>query len=367
MTESLPSRLKASYRRHERWVPIVAFVCGFVFDMTLLQRIDEPKVMVQQAAYLVLAAVLLTVDLFELLTPITAPFLLRKVWGYREFLLHFMLGTLLNSYTIFYFKSASGITSFIFIFLLVAALTLSEFKKFGQSQRQVHMALWSLCLISYCQTLLPILLGFINTFAFLCSTLAALLAFAMFYKLIRPKFTEHHHPEFLKTQVAYPYILVQILFAAMYFTHAIPPVPLSVSYMGIFHQVEKKDGEYLLSYNRPGYLFWEHGDETFEARPGDAVIAFVQVFLPSGFKQQLNVRWSLDDAKRGWQTQDSIPLNLTGGREEGFRATVYKNNYQPGKWRIQIETEDAREVGRLTFHIEADDSQDPREFKIETR
>src|SRR3982751_5786983 len=95
--------LKAQYQKHERWVPPVAFVCGFLFDMTFLKRIDEPKVVLQQAIYLLLSLGLLTVDLFELDKEINPPAFLRKIWQYREFFLHFLLGTLLNSYTIFYF------------------------------------------------------------------------------------------------------------------------------------------------------------------------------------------------------------------------------------------------------------------------
>ena len=160
----------------------------------------------------------------------------------------------------------------------------------------------------------------------------------------------------------YPYAITQTVFTLLYFAHAIPPVPLSVSYMGIYHSLTKANGTYFLSYSRPEYKFWQHGDETFLARPGDTVIAFVQVFSPSGFKDQLNVRWSLYDEKRGWQAQDAIPLAVSGGREQGYRAITEKNNYQPGQWRVQVETRDEHEVGRLDFTIEKDESTAEREF-----
>ncbi len=365
MFETLRSRVKEIYQQYERWIPIAGFVLGFLFDATLLRRIDEPKVIVQQAIYLLLSCCLITVDLFEFVREIHPPLILNKIWKYREFLLHFMLGTLLNSYTIFYFKSASGLTSYIFIFILIASLTLSEFKRFGNSQHQVHMGLWSLCLISYLQALVPILFGAMGILPFLASCSSSIFIFWCYYRLIKPKLVSK--PELLKTHVVYPFAAIQGIFALLYFANAIPPVPLSVSYMGIYHQAEKKDGQYLLSYQHSWFKFWQHGDETFEARPGDTVIAFIQVFSPSGFKDQLQIRWLLHDPKSGWQAQDAIPLTVSGGRDEGYRALIQKNNYQPGKWRVQVETKDNREVGRIGFTIVPDLDTGDRSFNTEVR
>lgn len=356
---------KSFYSKYERWVPIVAFACGFLFDMMVLHRIDEPQVLIQQAIYLLVSCVLVTVDLIEKVREIPAPFLFARVWKYREFLMHFLIGTLLNSYTIFYFKSASGVTSFVFIILLVAALTLAEFKNFGEAQRKVHVSLWCLCLVSYFQSLVPILLGTVGSFPFLISSLASILVFTLYVRVLQSKLESH--PELIRSHVLLPYGATHGLFAMLYFLHAIPPVPLSVSYMGIYHEVEKKEGHYYLSYSRPSYKFWQHGDETFEARTGDRVVAFVQVFLPEGFKEQLQVKWSLYDEVKGWVLQDTVPLTLIGGREEGFRATVVKNNYQNGLWRIQIETSEDREVGRLKFTITPEADTSERQMRVDVR
>jgi hypothetical protein len=332
--------------------------------MSVLHRIDEPKVMIQQAVYLMVSAILIAVDLSDTVQKIEVPVFLRKIWKYREFLLHFLLGTLLNSYTIFYFKSASSLTSFVFIFLLVLILILAEFKRFGESQQKVHMALLSLCLVSYFQSLAPILFGFMGIFPFLASGFGSILAFALYYKFLQGRFSES--PELLKTHVLYPYVIVQSIFTLLYFAHAIPPVPLSVSYMGIYHEAKKEDGNYILSYDRPSLYFWQHGDQTFAARSGDAVIAFVAVYSPSGFKDELQVRWLLKDESHGYQSQDVIPLLVTGGREQGYRAVTQKNNYQAGLWRIQVETKDAREIGQLDFTIEPDESTGERIYRTDT-
>jgi hypothetical protein len=149
----------------------------------------------------------------------------------------------------------------------------------------------------------------------------------------------------------------------MYFAHAIPPVPLAVQYMGIYHGIAKKDGAYELSYTRPRWQFWQHGDQTFLARPGDMIYCFARVFSPARFNDRLQVRWLYWTEKKGWEAQDAIPLNIVGGREEGYRGVTQKSHFAPGDWRVQVETMDDREVGRIQFTVVTDDGTDPRDVK----
>ncbi len=376
MSEKLES-LKASYHKHERWVPIIFFGLGFLFDAAILRRIDEPKVIVQQAIYLVIAAILIGVELVEITREVSAPFLLRKIWRYREALLHFLLGTLLNSYTIFYFKSASAITSFIFIGLLITVLILNEFKRFGKQQTKVHVAFLSLCLISYLVSLCPILMGFIGLVPFLIANLSALTIFGAYHFLLKRKLStqplqplqplQTEQKELLRTHVLFPFVAIQVVFAILYFTHAIPPVPLSVSYMGIYHDVKKTEGEYQLSYTRSKWKFWQHGDQSFSARPGDAIYCFARIFSPARFKDKLQVRWLYKDAKLGWKSSDAIPVDIVGGREEGYRGVTKKQNYDAGKWRVVVETLDGREIGQIDFRVEKDDSTEPLQVTTEVQ
>src|ERR1035437_1050262 len=143
------TQIRRIYHTHERWVPIAFFVLGFLFDTLMLTRVDELKVILQQAIYLIISGILIGVEILETNREIHPPRVLSRVWNYREAVLHFLLGTLLNSYTIFYVKSISSVTSFIFIALLIALLIMNEFKRFGQSQNKVHVAFLSLCLTSY--------------------------------------------------------------------------------------------------------------------------------------------------------------------------------------------------------------------------
>jgi hypothetical protein len=338
------TRLREFYGKHHRWISIVFFLLGFLFDTVMLQRIDEPKVILQQALYLLICAFLIGIELIEGSREVPPPRFLARVWIYREPLLSFLLGTLLNSHAIFYFKSASALTSLAFIAVLIALLTINEFKHFEESQVQVHMALLSLCLVSWLVGLAPIVMGYIGAIPFLFAILASISISLAYYFLLRSRLPEHLG--MLLARLALPFTIVHVLFVILYFAHVIPPVPLSTSYIGIFHDVKKADGAYELTYTRPAWKFWQHGDQTFLARPGDTLFCFARIFSPTRFSDQLQVRWLLWDKKQGWLSADAIPMAITGGREGGYRAM------------------DSRELGRINFEVVPDTALGERELKM---
>ncbi len=357
------ARLKAFYSRTERWRPIAFFALGFLFDVVMLSRIDDLWTLAQQAIYLMICGALIGLELVEAARPLEIPRWAGRFWHHREELLHFLMGSLLSGYALFFFKSASALSSFIYVAGLMALLILNEFKRFKKSQAKVHVAFLSLCLISYFVSLSPILLGFIGTLPFLGAIAGSSLVGYGYFRALEPRLKAR--PEVLRTHFLYPFIGVHLLFTGLYFAHAIPPVPLSVSYLGIYHGIARTEDGYLLTSTRPSWKFWQNGDQSFLARPGDAVFCFARIFSPTRFRDRLQVRWLYYDERRGWQSSDAIPLPIVGGRNEGYRGFTKKTNYQPGKWRVQVETLDGREIGRIGFTIEADPQTEPREERTE--
>ncbi len=340
-------------------MPIVFFVIGFLFDAFMLQRIDDHFSMLQQAIYLAIAGSLINLELLEYCGKYRAGSgIWSKIWKYREAIIHFMLGTLLNAYTIFYFKSASVLTSFVFVGFLIFVLILSEFKKFDDSQTIVHMSLWCLCLISYSLYLVPTLIGSIGVGPFLLSVFFSIILSAFVYLRLRQAAQEMRG--LLFKRVFLPFFLIHLLFIGLYFAGAIPPVPLSVSFIGIYHDVQKLDNQYHLTYTDTSWEFLHNGDQEFAARSGDSLYCFARIFSPTRFRDRLMVRWLYRDGKDRWLSSDAIPMEITGGREKGFRGYTVKANYWPGDWRCQIETSDNREIGRITFHVSKDDGTEER-------
>ena len=49
---------------------------------------------------------------------------------------------------------------------------------------------------------------------------------------------------------------------------------------------------------------------------------------------------------------DKIPLKISGGREGGYRLYTFKQRLDPGDWRVDVEAEDGRVIGRVSVIVE---------------
>ncbi|MBI3564837.1 MAG: DUF2914 domain-containing protein, partial [Elusimicrobia bacterium] len=164
----------------------------------------------------------------------------------------------------------------------------------------------------------------------------------------------------LRRHLIIPYACVALGFAGLYFAKIIPPVPLSLSEIGVYHEVRRDGDAFVLTRTRSKWRFWERGDQTFLARPGDKAYCYVSVFSPTRFSERLQVRWLYKDPVDGWGEADAIPLAIVGGRDGGWRGFTVKAKWKPGRWRVRVETSDRRELGRVDLTVAPDDSAAPR-------
>jgi hypothetical protein len=174
-----------------------------------------------------------------------------------------------------------------------------------------------------------------------------------------------HNRELLLRRVAYPYGGMLVTFLVLYALHLIPPVPLSIKHVGIYRSVERVKDGYQVTFAKPAWRFWETGDQTFVARPGDRIYCFFSIFSPAGFRDSVRIRWMYDDPREGWTRRDVVPVAITGGREQGFRGFAYKGNFKPGDWQVRIETVDELEIGRIYLTVEA--SEEAGEIPLKTQ
>lgn len=352
-------RLRQYFRENERSVAVAFFVAGFVFDMLTLGRIDSWLMIGQQAVYLTVIAVLLTQMFLE---QGGTPGVERWYFRYRMAAVHFLLGALLSLYTLFFFKSSSLLVSFAFLGVLVALLLANESSRFKALGLHFKFGLLALCLLSFFAAVVPVFVGSIGLAVFLLSVLVGcvpLVAAAAWIRRSAPPL----FPQ-ARTQILLPLGCVLLGFLVFYLFRLIPPVPLSIPFIGVYHSVERTAEGYQLSHERPAWRVWHNGDQKFLAQPGDKVYVFFRIFSPTRFSDQVLMRWYWKDSSRGWTLQDSIPIKIVGGREEGFRGYGVKANYQPGAWRVQIETIDGREIGRVYFDLKPV-PEAPRSFALE--
>ena len=359
-------RLRLYYARNEQRIAVLSFIGGFVFDIAMVQRADSWHAIAQQVFYLAVVVAALTQMFLEEGAPAPDPanlfFLKRWYYRYRTALLHFFLGTLLNVYTIFFFKSSSLLVSFGFLAFLVVLLWANESERVKSMGLPFKFVLLSLCILCFAANVVPIFVGSIGLVVFLASMIAGcvpLVGVVWWIGRTKPDLVPR-----ARRQMLVPLGAVLIGFLVFYWLRLIPPVPLSIPFIGVYHAVEKTQDDYRLSHERPIWRIWQNGDQEFLAQPGDKIYVFFRIFSPTRFSDQVRMRWYWEDPGRGWLLQDTIPIKIVGGRAEGFRGYGFKSNYQPGEWKVQVETTDGREIGRVYFTLETRPEW-PRTFEID--
>jgi hypothetical protein len=360
---SLMDRVQEWRKKNELLEIAAFFFIGFVYDVVTLSRIDDTFTMVQQFVYLVVLASLL---LLEQRHPEGSepPKALAKVWKWREDAIHFFYGSLLSSYTLFFFKSASGLTAFVFLLVMFGLMVANELPIFRQLGPVVRVALFSLCVSMYFSYVLPVIIGKANFWIFL---LAQVLAGGVIYGVIHllRRWSILDQVQALR-QIAIPGFGVLAALLLFYVVRVVPPVPLAVTFSGVYHGVKKEGGAYHLSHEPKWWKPWQKGDQDFLVRPGDKAYYFFSIFAPKGFDwYTVNVRWYYDHPDKGWTLTSTVPLSIKNkGIERGYRSYAYSSNPKPGDWRVVLETADGHEISRLSFSVEQDTRTEPRQFEI---
>jgi hypothetical protein len=344
------------------WKDIAFFAAGFVFDAFLLHRIDETRTLVQQGLYLAIDGVLLArIIAWRQQVP------RQGNWRERlpraaDWLLHFTLGTLLNAYALFYVKSASGIATILFFLLISALLLLNELPAMRRLGPVVLYGLYSFCLTSYFAYLYPVLIGRIRWWMFVLAVATSVVPLSAI-ALAHHRWTRDRGQ--VIRQALAPALGVQALLLVLYTLRLIPPVPLSLMDIGIYHRVERTDaGTYRVTYRTPPwYQFWRKDDRVFLAAKGDRVYCFFRVFAPSGFHDDVRVDWFFNEPSREWTSAGGTSISVTGGRDGGYAGYAFKQNWRPGDWRVVIHSVDGREIGRRGFSLVAEASE-PTEYEL---
>lgn len=339
---------KGLIEKHKTLFPFLTFLSGFIVDLMTLNRIDQSGLIIQQGLYLVILFTLLGSLFLKPNWSIPKYLFVEKLLNYRTAALHFFFGALLSAYTIFYFKSSSIVVSFIFLIFMATLLVINEHPKFQNLGLGIKSALSALCLISYFGYLVPIIFGIIGISVFMISLLCSGVLLWGFVSLL----LKHIEFQVVRRQVIIPFVGIGIFFFLSYFTKILPPVPLSLQYVGVYHTIEKtSDGKYQLGHYKPWWKFWQNGDQSFFASDSDQVIVFFRLFAPRSFEEEIRLQWSRKNKSGDWEVQDNISIAIAGGRDLGFRGYGQKSHFLEGDWKTQVLTSDNREIGRIHFTI----------------
>ncbi len=256
-----------------------------------------------------------------------------------------------SGFLVFYGRSAAFASSWPFLLVLVGFLIGNEVFKQYHSRLVFSSLLLFFSLYSYSIFVVPVLIRSIGKVPFLLSGAVAVIAFLIFLRLLwvigRDRFRESRWPILLGM------VVITIAMNAFYFTSLLPPLPLALSDIGIFHSVKKVGDKYVATGEQQTWkatLGLE--PSVMHVVPGKPVSLYTAVFAPVKLLTKITHRWQLFDPQaRHWRTLSTVTFPISGGREGGYRAYSIKRKPMPGNWRVDVLTEDGRLVGRFRFVV----------------
>lgn len=349
--ESRHEFIEKLIHKYERYVAPFTFIFGFIFDTLTLKSIDLWFDHIILLIYIFTAATgILVLNLYESgrlrfkISDSAIPLI--------PVVVQFAFGGLFSFFVIFYTQSSALGKSWLFLLTLTVLLIGNEYFRKNYQRLAFQLSIFFVALFSYSIFATPLVLRKIGPWVFLLSGMISLLLLALFILFLfylAPKQTRQAGRAFLFSIGG-----IYLLFNFLYFTNIIPPIPLSLKESGVYHSVKRLgSGEYELMYEPVRWRFPFQGtDSTYHWKPGEPVYFFSSVFTPTKLDVAILHQWSYyNEDKNKWDDYGNIKFAIVGGRSGGYRGYSYRTGVQPGKWRVEVKTEQGQVLGRQVFTV----------------
>lgn len=338
----------------------ISFIGGFFVDNLTLGRVDRVFDNSVLAGY-VLLAMLALVYLYLGLSGKLSDKIQIHAAEWAPLAVQFSFGGLMSGLLVFYSRSGSWYSSWPFLLAMVAVICGNEFIKKRAQKLVFNLSILFVGVFSYAVLIVPVILGDMGDGIFLASGFGALIVMALFIRILYSVV-----PNFMALNTRMIFFSIGIIYVTLntlYFTNMIPPIPLSMKEIGIYHAVEKlpEIGGYRLTYEKGSwYELWHRSDTTYHYSTGDRVFCYASVFAPTRLTVTINHHWEYyDEVKGAWTDYARMSYTIDGGRGQGYRGFSYIENVREGEWRCSVETARGQVIGRETFTIETGIPREP--------
>jgi len=320
-------RIRKFLKKNERYLMPAALFVGFVFDNLTLTRIDQLYDNMVLFSYLVIAGVGITVLQFHRNEVFTG-LLIARISPWLPLFIQFAFGGLFSGYFIFYSRSASLAASWFFVLVLLGLLVGNEFFRRHYTRLTFQVSIYYLAIFSFTIFFIPVIMGKLGAWVFILSGVVSLLAiwaFLYFFFRVIPE-------EVVKSARALVVSILGIYVSMnfLYFNNVIPPIPLSMKDIGVYHLVEKTDlGNYRVIFEKRKWSdVYGWFKNVLHTERGSPVYVYSAVFAPTDIETDIVYRWKYYDTPKGeWIVASNILTSVVGGRDEGYRSFSMKKKY----------------------------------------
>lgn len=344
------ARMEQLMHWYERYVAPMAFVAGFALDVFTLTRTDALLDNVILVGHLVIAgAGIVLINAYE-----AGRFRDGVLERYAYLLplpIQFSFGALFSGFTALYARSGSLAGSGIFLGFLALLLLANEFSRERYRHVVAHLCIYFTALFAYLIFAVPLVTKTIGAGMFLVSGGASIAGIALVIGVIA--FIAPSRIAGYRRSLSLGLGGIYLLFNILYFANVIPPIPLALKQLEVYHSVTRTNGGYRAVYEKPVWYEWPNNTSaTFHRQRGTAVYAYSAVFSPTDINTTIYHHWLLfDPVSDEWKEESVIPFAINGGRAEGYRGYTLKQAITPGRWRVEVRTARGELLGRRTFKV----------------
>lgn len=355
------ARAKRWYARYERFLIPGALLFGIIADTITFRFINLSLAFSILFAHILLSLLAITfIHAHDTLWAGYEQKVLRYTRLFAPLLLQFSFGALLSGFLIFYGFAGSFSVSWPFLLLIIFLMVSNDLLKKYYLLFTVHLSVFFFALLSYAILVIPTILKQMGTGVFLLSSLlSSLLMFAYLFALSSfiPNIKTGRRTLILS------FLSIIGIMNLFYFANIIPPIPLSLREIGVYHSISRDSGsgayrllaEELSLTDRLRFYPPIH-------KVGEVTI-FTSVFAPANLKTTIIHHWQYYNAsEERWTSVSRISYPMTGGRINGYRGYTRRNVF-PGLWRVDIENPRGQVMGRIRFHVK--ERQDPPQLRTE--
>ncbi|HUH18775.1 DUF2914 domain-containing protein [Albibacterium sp.] len=346
------SAFRRYIRKHEKHLPVLFFMGGFIFDTMTLGRIDR----IYDLSILCLHMIFLTVNIYLLNLADDQKWkntFIERFEIYLPLAIQFSFGALSSAYVIYFSRSVSLSKTASFFIILVFILFANELLKKRISNKYLQFSVLYFLSFTFFSFIIPVFIRKMNQDIFLISgftSLAYIFSLLIFIYLVSPSTRKEVHLGKMISMILILYTTLNFF----YFFKLIPPVPLALEEGIVAHQVEISNDKYKVIYEADEwYIFWRDHRLEFTHRPNEDVYIFTSIFAPTNLEKAIAHRWKwLNPTTKNWEIVEDIAYEIKGGRTGGYRGYTYKNNVKNGIWKVEVITVDEELVlGVVDFEI----------------
>jgi len=346
----LPKNLEELILWYERRVAPFSLLAGFIVDNVLFRTIDLFATTVALTLYLTCAiAGLFLLNLVSTGRVRWMPML--HIAPFFPVIVQFSFGGIFSGFFVLYSESATIAVSWVSVVILAALLIGNERFRRHYMQFSFQVGILFIAIFGFLIFLVPFALNRIGPSMFLVSGSASVALIALYVAAMWRVM-----PELVETnliRIAYSTGAIFLAVNILYFTNAIPPLPLSLKEAGVYHRVVRVGDMYhVLAESAQWYREYLPFGRVFHRTPGESMYVFSSVFAPAGLGTTIYHEWQqYDEAAKKWVTVSTVEFPIVGGRGGGYRGYSLSSNSRSGAWRVNVLTAYGQVVGRTSFKV----------------